>query len=346
MDLSAHRVRLAALPTPLVRAERLDRQLGAGPVWLKRDDLTGFGVAGNKARPLEFLLGEAQHEASDVLVAGGASSSNFCAAAALGAHVTGIDCELLFAGPQPADLPLNIALARAAGARLSFDAVVDRAQLDAAVQRRADELRAAGRRPYPLPRGGATAVGAQGYAAAAAEVAEQFDLLGLTGGTVVVATGSGATQAGLAAGFAALGLSWRLVGASVSRSLPEARAVVDRLGRACAELVNPQPVYPGPPEVRDLRGPGFGVPSPRDADSAAVAARSEGLLLDSYYGAKAMTLARDLLAEGCATPLVFWHTGGITAALTALATQASPAVAAAQSVEAGEAHPRHDRVTA
>jgi 1-aminocyclopropane-1-carboxylate deaminase/D-cysteine desulfhydrase-like pyridoxal-dependent ACC family enzyme len=44
--------------------------------------------------------------------------------------------------------------------------------------------------------------------------------------------------------------------------------------------------------------------------------KREGLLLDDYYGAKAMTLLRTLLAETAVTPVVFWHTGGVAAALT------------------------------
>ena len=90
--MSAPRRRLAILPTPLHRVPALQARLGSGPLYLKRDDLAGFGVAGNKARPLEFLLGDALARAADVLVTAGAPGSNFVGAAALAARVCGLDC--------------------------------------------------------------------------------------------------------------------------------------------------------------------------------------------------------------------------------------------------------------
>ena len=157
MELNSPRARLALLPTPMVRAPRLERALGAGPIFLKRDDLTGFGLAGNKARTLEFLLGAAAAEGSDIFVAAGSPSSNFCAAAAMAARVMGMDCDLLFPGEAPAIPSANVELARAAGARLVFDVVETRDLLDDAVVEHARGLRAQGRRPYAVPRGGATA---------------------------------------------------------------------------------------------------------------------------------------------------------------------------------------------
>ncbi len=97
-DVTA-RFRLAALPTPLIRAPGLAEVLGAGELYVKRDDLTGFAFAGNKARPLEFLLAAALADGADTLVTGGAPGSNFCAAAAAAARRAGLRCELVIAGP-------------------------------------------------------------------------------------------------------------------------------------------------------------------------------------------------------------------------------------------------------
>lgn len=313
----AHR-RLAALPTPLVRARGLQEALGSGPLWVKRDDLTGFGVAGNKARPLELLIGEALSRSADVLVAAGAPSSNFCAAAALAARVAGLDCDLLFAGPQPAGPSVNVALARAAGARLVFDVVDTREELDDAVRTHASTLRSKGRTPYAVPRGGATAVGAAGYALAATELAEQCRALDITPSTVVVATGSGGTQAGLVAGTVGHRLPWRVVGASVSRDPTAITAQVLHRAQECAARLGTDPPDLADVEVHDLRGPGFGVASEADRESARLALHHEGLLLDDTYGAKAMTLLRSLVADGRPGPIVFWHTGGVATALASL----------------------------
>ena len=318
MDMSLPRAELALLPTPLVRAPRLERALDAGPIYLKRDDLTGFGIAGNKARALEFLIGAAAADKADVFVAAGSASSNFCAAAAMAARVIGMDCDLLFPGEPPTDPSPNVELARASGARLLFDAVETRDLLDEAVLEHAAILRAEGRRPYAVPRGGATATGGLGYAYAARELDDQCNLADITVRTVVVATGSGGTQAGLVAGQVGLGLPWRLVGASVSRPAQDMADQILRLSRDCAAAIGLGDPSADDVDVRECRGAGFGVASAQDRVSSRLALEHEGLLLDDYYGAKAMTLFRALLAAGAETPAVFWHTGGVAAALTAL----------------------------
>jgi D-cysteine desulfhydrase len=318
MDMNIPRVDLALLPTPLVRASRLEGALDAGPIFLKRDDLAGFGIAGNKARALEFLLGAAVAERSDIFVAAGSPSSNFCAAAAMAARVVGMDCDLLFPGEEPSPPSPNVELARAAGARLVFGVVETRDLLDDAVVEYASSLRAQGRRPYAVPRGGATTTGVLGYAHAARELAEQCRGAGVSPETVVVATGSGGTQAGLVAGLVGCRLPWRLVGASVSRPAAGMAEHVLRLSRAGAAALGLDEPTADDVDVRDCRGAGFGVASAEDRVSARLALHHEGLLLDDYYGAKAMTLLRTLLTGGAATPAVFWHTGGVAAALTAL----------------------------
>ena len=141
-----------------------------------------------------------------------------------------------------------------------------------------------------------------------------------------MAAGSGGTLAGLVAGQVGFGLPWRMVGASVSRPAADlAAAGAPALARGVRERCSGS----GPPTratwtCATCRGRGFGVPSGEDRVSADLALRREGLLLDHYYGAKAMTLLRSLLADGCPTPVVFWHTGGVAAALAALTAGSRP----------------------
>ncbi|MGH8824996.1 MAG: 1-aminocyclopropane-1-carboxylate deaminase/D-cysteine desulfhydrase [Jiangellaceae bacterium] len=319
MDVTIPRIRLATLPTPLVRAHGLETALSARPIYIKRDDLTGFGIAGNKARALEFLVGEALALRADLLIAAGSPSSNFCAAAAMAARTARLACDLLFSGPPPEVPSVNVELARASGARLFFDRAATREQLDDAVVAHAEGMRAEGRRPYAMPRGGATGVGAAGYACAANELADQCAASGIAPASVVVATGSGGTQAGLVAGQVGFGLSWRVVGASVSRPPDVAAAQVLRAARDCADRMSLVPPTSAAVDVRDCRGPGFGLTSDDDRLSSRIALEHEALLLDDYYGAKAMSLLRRELADGCPTPVVFWHTGGIAAILSAIA---------------------------
>jgi D-cysteine desulfhydrase len=167
-------------------------------------------------------------------------------------------------------------------------------------------------------------VGAVGYALAAREIAEQCTAADLDLRTVVVATGSGCTQAGLVAGQVGFCLPWRVVAASVSRPAETMRELVRSLSRSCAKLLGLPCPSPADVDVRDLRGPGFGVPSEEDRESARIALRHEGLLLDHTYNAKSMTLLRALLAEDSVTPVAFVHTGGLASALTALTPKGRP----------------------
>lgn len=309
---------LAILPTPLIRAPRLEHAMGAGPVWVKRDDLIGLAVAGNKARPLEFLLGDALAQGCDTFVATGSAGSNFCAAAAVAARLAGLGCVLLHPGDEPSPAPTPVQLSRAAGASLRFSPSIDRGDLDSEVRLLAEQLRLEGLRPYAVPRGGATPAGIVGFVLAARELADQCIDRGIESCTVVVATGSGATHAGLLVGSLDAGLSMRVVGASVSRPIEQMRATVLALAQEGAHALGTRPPEDADLRLRDAVGPGFGLPSSDDRASVELALRSEGLLLDPTYTAKAMTVLRSLAAERPG-PFVFWHTGGLSSALSALA---------------------------
>jgi 1-aminocyclopropane-1-carboxylate deaminase/D-cysteine desulfhydrase-like pyridoxal-dependent ACC family enzyme len=305
----AARVRLAALPTPLIRAPRLAEAVGAGELYVKRDDLTGFAFAGNKARPLEFLVAAALAEGADTLVTGGAPGSNFCAAAAAAARRSGLRCELVMAG-QPGHLGPALALARSWGAAVRWTGVPERDSVDAGLPAAASAVAAAGHRPYVIPRGGATGLGAIGYALAAVELREQLDACGVESARVVVAVGSGGTLAGLVAGHVLLGRPWRLVGGSVSRPPDETARRVLGLARECLGLLSRgsgDDVGPDDVVVADARGPGHGLASPEGTAAAELAMRTEGLMVDPVYTAKALALVSRYAAGG---NVVFWHTGG------------------------------------
>jgi D-cysteine desulfhydrase len=300
------RFRLATLPTPLLPATRVQPAVGGPPLWIKRDDLNGFGTAGNKARALEYLVGDALAGGADTLVTGGGPGSNFCAAAAAAARAAGLGCRILYAGPAKPRHP-NVAAAQAAGAEVTFTGRPDREELDEAIPALAAELTEAGRRPYAMPRGGATAVGALGYVEAYRELANQLGDEAVEPGVIVVATGSGGTLAGLLAGrrteSGCRGGGWRIVGATVSRPPAD---IQDTVAGLVGALVGIGEV----PEIVDARGPGFGVPSPEGERAARVGWATEGLVLDSTYTAKAFAVVLDVMASGYDHPIVFWHTGG------------------------------------
>lgn len=298
---------LAVLPTPLTEAPRLADALGLrAPLLVKRDDLTGFAVAGNKARQLGPLVEDARAAGADVLVTGGTPGSNFVQAATAAAAWAGLDCVLVVAGrPDPRPVHPNLAAAMSWGADLRFTGNEDRTSVDGALPAVAAELADAGRRPYVVPRGGASPVGATGYRDAVDEVLSQ--LSGLTP-TVVVAAGAGGTLAGLVAGNVAHGRPLRVVGASVSRPPQEVAARVLDLARRAAGLRGEPAPTAEDVELVDARGPGHALRSAEGEAAAATALRAAGLVLDPVYTAKALAV---LPAVAHGAPALFWHTGGL-----------------------------------
>ena len=295
----ARRFELAALPTPLHETPRLAKAIGLhGRLLVKRDDLTGFAVAGNKARPLEFLVAEALERGADVLVTGGAPASNYCQAAAAAAAFAGLDCVLVYAGSPGRVAGVsgghpNCAAASHWGAETRWTGDPDRASVDAGIERVADELSRAGRTPFTTPRGGASAVGTLGFHLAARELHDQ-----LAGpAIVVVAAGSGGTIAGLVSGAAALGRDLRIRGASVSRPPDETRERVLRLACAGSDLLGTRPPAATDVVIEDARGAGHGIPSAEGERAAAIALRTAGLVLDPVYTAKALGALPRILGE-------------------------------------------------
>ena len=338
------RTPLATLPTPLLPAPRLSEAVGV-EVWIKRDDLTGLLLGGNKARKLEFLCGEAQARGCDTLVTGGGSGSNHAQLTAAAAARLGLGCVVVCYGtassgdtPGPpgrsaASEPLGLRLTRRLGAEVIFTGSPDRASVDTRLEEVAAKLTADGRHPYVIPRGGASAVGAVGYAFAAWELADQLASAGIPSATVLLATGSCGTQAGLVAGAALLDatpggppagagdVGFTVLGVPVSRPPEECAERIARLATGCAERLGSDRAF----TVGDAHllgghlGPGYGRASPEGDDAAALAAHTEGLILDPVFTAKAMAaLIAEARAGRLTDPVVFLHTGGTPAALAAL----------------------------
>jgi D-cysteine desulfhydrase len=319
-------VRLGQWPTPLHRLDRLASVIGSPPLYVKRDDLCGFGLAGTKARSLEHVLADALDRGCDTLVVGGGPPSNLVAAAAWAAAVVRLRCVAVLYGSPPRHVHPNLALTRWLGAELRFTGDPERSSVDELLPGVVEELAQAGARPYALPRGGATPVASVGAALAVEETAEQLRASSVESVTVVVATGSGGIHAGLLAGVHAVGAGWQVVGMSVSRPPHEVEGRVHQLATACAAARGWSPAPPSSVVVHDVRGSGYGVPSAPGREAARLAAVTEGLLLDPVYTAKAMAGLVSLVERGLDGPVLLWHTGGIAGALGGLQPLAAGAV--------------------
>lgn len=324
------RLPLALLPTPLEPADRLGAALDMEPgaLWVKRDDLTGLGGGGNKARKLEYLCADARERGADTLVTGGGPQSNHARMTAAVANRLGLACTVVMAGRRPDTAAGNVLLlelfgpdivwAGSAGLRgpngVLSEGPMDYYAIEAAIEDTCARLVTEGRRPYRMPIGGASPVGALGYVRAAAELREQaaaaFD--GGQPDVVVVADGSGGTHSGLAAGLGDLEL---VLGVDVG-ARPDLETQVPAKAAEAARLAG----LPAPRgAVRldlDRVGAGYGAPTAECREAVLLAARHEGLILDPVYTGKALAglvAARRAGSITASTRTVFVHTGGMPA---------------------------------
>jgi len=305
-------VRLFDPPTIVEAMPRLSEILGGGPrLLVKRDDAIPFGFGGNKVRKLALVAGRAKAEGADTLITAGGVQSNHARATAAVAAKLGMRAVLVANGAPPGRATANALLDALLGAEIVY--VASRDERAPRMAQLADELSAAGRRPFVIPIGASTPLGALGFALAVAELVDQMP----PPDVIVHSSSSGGTQAGLVAGCRLLGVRTRVLGISAddsSRAIQaEVRAIVngmaDLLRLDLAALARGTAI-----EVDDrFVGEGYGMPTDASREAIELAARTEALFLDPTYTAKAMAgliayVRQQRFVEG--QTVVFWHTGG------------------------------------
>ena len=290
------RISLGLFPTPLQNVPSVPG------LALKRDDLSGFGAAGNKTRPLEYLIADALEARSTCVVSGGMPTSNFIGALAEAACRHGLHCHLLV--PEPVTATMSVALARLLGATVE-PVSCPRETLDECIALRAQELSSSGREAYAIPRGGATPVGAMGFYRAVIEIAEQQD----EPATIVIPVGSGASMAGLVAGTAILRAPFQIIGVSVSRPVEEIELTVMHLAGAVVERMGGHPGAVD--DVRQRLVDCRRGPAPEARRDAVRAMACAGVLMDGHYGLPAWSVAAGLARKAAIGRIILWHTGGI-----------------------------------
>lgn len=310
------RVRLAHLPTPLEPLERLSEELGV-EIWIKRDDCTGLAGGGNKTRKLEFLLGEALEQGADTLVTQGAVQSNHVRQTAAAAAAHGLACEVILearTGSTASDYVGNgnVLLNQLFGAVMRT--VPGGTDMVAELETTAKAVRARGCAPYVIPGGGSNATGALGYVDCAREIVVQADELDLKIDRIVTATGSAGTHAGLVAGLAVMGADVPVLGIGVRAPKAKQEENVLKLAQlTAAKLGRPDAVTPEMVVADcDYVGEGYGLIDQAVVDALALAARTDGIVLDPVYSGKAMKGLIALTRQGAfkGETLVFLHTGG------------------------------------
>lgn len=292
--------------------DRLRAALGGGPrLLVKRDDAISFGFGGNKVRKLQFVVADALAQGADTLVTCGGVQSNHARATVAAAVRHGLGAVLVANGAPPERLTANALLDDLMGAVVEY--VPGREDRAPGMERAAARLRAEGRRPYLVPLGASTPLGALGFVRAVEELLDQ----GPAPDVIVHACSSGGTQAGLVAGCALRGLSTRVIGISADDPAGPVEGTTCRVVAGVAELLGgdgPALAARSPVEVDDgFVGDGYGVPSEASIEAQRLAARTEALFVDHAYTAKALAALVAYVRTGRfrdTETVVFWHTGG------------------------------------
>jgi D-cysteine desulfhydrase len=301
------RLELLGAPTPLEKLERLSAWAGRD-IYMKRDDITPLAMGGNKLRKLEYLAADALAQGADTLITAGAIQSNHVRQTAALAAKLGLSCVALLENPIATEDSNYLGN----GNRLLldlFDAKVELVEnldnADEQLQALAARLRNSGKKPYLVPIGGSSPIGALGYVRAGFELAD-----------VVLASGSAGTHSGLGLALAEALPQLPVIGVTVSRPEETQAPKVQGLAERTAELLGePMPSAFKVQLWDEYYGPRYGEPNAGTLSAIKLVASQEGLLLDPVYTGKAMAglldgIGRQRFDDG---PIIFLHTGGAPA---------------------------------
>ena len=307
------RIPLATLPTPLDKAERLAAKIGLKELFIKRDDLTGLAGGGSKARKLEYDFAAILGGGYDVVITTGGIQSNHARMTAAAARKLGLDIKLVLGGPDFEIPKGNLLL------DVLFDAEIrylvdddDNESLMAAMNKWAAELSRKGHKPYIIPIGGSTALGALGYVRALQEISRQITRKKFQ---IILAVGSCGTYAGTILGSKIFLPEARVIGVSVSRTVQAIKERTSEIVRGSAELIK----YKIDPDELSLECyedyfTEYGIMTPAGKKAIIDCANLEGILLDPVYTGKAMAGLTELVNKKVINkdiPVIFLHTGGL-----------------------------------
>ena len=312
------RIPLIQAPTPLHRLNRLSERLGVD-LWIKRDDLTGFALGGNKGRKLEYLLADIIDSGADIVVTCGSLQSNFirqlsaaCAVSNVRVAAAVMACPFEFEKPTTPPMQAtggNELLDRLLGLEMRvlpdgfWDDLIDEAE------NLACSYEKQGLKVYRMPIGGSSPLGAYAFLQAAEEIKRQspepFD-------AIVFGSSSGSTHTGLALGLR--GTNTRVLGIACD---PEPQIAEDfaKLSVGLSEMGLGEAMTADDYDLdKRFIGPGYGVPSEGSLHAIQVLARAEAIFLDPVYSGKAFDGLLHMVEAGELTGrILFWHTGGLPA---------------------------------
>ena len=298
------KVSLGIFPTPIQRLKNISEELNTN-VYIKRDDLTGVGLGGNKVRKLEYLLADAKEKGAQVVFTTGGAQSNHAMLTAAAANKLGMKPILILKKRGVTERRGNQLLEHLMGTEVIFMDTDDYADIYAEMDRIGSAL---GVPCYKIPCGGSNALGSLGYVECAREISEQ----GIHFDHLICAEGSGGTMAGLA-----LGAKLFLPGTKVHGMMVDTDPfdeITPRLMREAASLLEADTeISPEDFHLLDMCGPGYAIPSKEGNEAVSFLAQKEGLFLDPVYTGKAFAGLMKMAREGAfrkTDNVLFLHSGG------------------------------------
>jgi L-cysteate sulfo-lyase len=306
---------LGVFPTPVSELTRLSDKLGGPRIFIKRDDLTGLALGGNKTRKLETIIGDALAQGCDTIITAGAAQSNHCRQTAAAAAKLNLECHLILGGEQPDKISGNLLLDKIFGCHIHWGGASRKGEN---IPELVEKLIEAGKNPYIVPYGGSNELGAIAFIDAVEELVNQTDQ---SFTHILFASSSGGTHAGLMLGKHIFKQDYELIGISIDKDEIDNQALdqhIINLANKTAKVIGLKASFTD----QDLSlnthyiGDGYGVVGELENEAIKLTAQLEGILLDPVYTGRAMGGLIDIIRTGQFgkdAKVLFWHTGGAPA---------------------------------
>lgn len=321
------RVTLANLPTPLEELKKLRKEIGGPRVFMKRDDLNGLGLGGNKLRKLEFLIGDAISKGADTIITSGDMQTNHGRLTAAACAKMGLECYLVLTEDDNGVYEGNRILQMLFGAKQIFCEIdhsvspecMAKEHLRAGEVRIAqliEELKQKGKKPYVIPRGGRSLYGTASYVAAMDELKGQLEALNVRPTHIVAPCATSSTMTGISLGNRVSGIDAKVIGVALSRSEEEGKSMLtEEFNRDSKTLGYDYRISRDQVDIRgEYIGDGYGILTEKGKEAMLLFARTEGILLDPTYTSKTASAYIDLVRKNYFKKddiVVLFHTGGI-----------------------------------